>query len=82
MALPKAADARKLSDDELQAEILQAKQKLFELRLQQTVGQLEKPHEFRHTKRWIAQLLTVQTEREKGIRVNSNNSTETTGVSN
>jgi large subunit ribosomal protein L29 len=76
MALTKAEDARKLSDDELQAEILQAKQELFQLRLQQTVGKLEKPHEFRHTKRWIAQLLTVQTERAKSIRVNSQKTTQ------
>lgn len=76
MALPKAEEARKLSDDDLQSEVLKAKQKLFKLRLQQTVGKLESPHEFRHTKRWIAQLLTVQTEREKGIKVNSTQTKE------
>ena len=77
MAFPKVADARKLSDEELTAEILQSKQKLFQLRLQQTTGRLENPHEFKHTKRWIAQLLTVQTEREKGIEVNSSTTTQT-----
>lgn len=65
MAFRKIAEARNLSDEELAAEILSAKQKLFQLRLQQSTGRLEKPHEFRHTKRWIAQLLTVQTERNK-----------------
>jgi large subunit ribosomal protein L29 len=65
MAFRKIAEARNLSDEELAAEILSAKQKLFQLRLQQSTGRLEKPHEFRHTKRWIAQLLTVQTERKK-----------------
>jgi large subunit ribosomal protein L29 len=64
MALPKVADARKLNDEELTAEIVTAKKKLFQLRLQQTTGRLEKPHEFKHTKHWIAQLLTVQTERQ------------------
>jgi large subunit ribosomal protein L29 len=63
MAFRKIAEARNLSDEELGAEIVSAKQKLFQLRLEQTTGRLEKPHEFRHTKRWIAQLLTVQTER-------------------
>ena len=63
MAFKKIAEARNLSDEELAAEIVSAKQKLFQLRLEQTTGRLEKPHEFRHTKRWIAQLLTVQTER-------------------
>ncbi|MGI0481381.1 50S ribosomal protein L29 [Geminocystis sp. CENA526] len=65
MALPKVADARKLNDEELAAEIVSAKQKLFQLRLQQTTGQLKKPHEFKHTKHWVAQLLTVQGERAR-----------------
>ena len=65
MAYKKIAEARNLSDEELSAEIVTAKQKLFNLRLEQSTGRLEKPHEFRHTKRWIAQLLTVQTERSK-----------------
>ena len=65
MAFRKIAEARNLSEEELAAEIISAKQKLFQLRLEQTTGRLEKPHEFRHTKRWIAQLMTVQTERQK-----------------
>ena len=65
MAYKKIAEARNLSDEELSAEIVTAKQKLFQLRLEQSTGRLEKPHEFKHTKRWIAQLLTVQTERSK-----------------
>ena len=63
MAFRKIAEARNLNDEDLAAEIISAKQKLFKLRLEQTTGRLEKPHEFRHTKCWIAQLLTVQTER-------------------
>jgi large subunit ribosomal protein L29 len=65
MALPKVADARKLNDKELAAEIVTAKKKLFQLRLLQTTGRLEKPHEFKHTKHWISQLFTVQGERER-----------------
>lgn len=76
MPLPKAESARKFSDEEIQTELKEAKQKLFQLRLQQTLGKLEKPSEFRHTKRWIAQLLTVQTEREKNVTVNSNHTTQ------
>ena len=64
MALPKVADARKLNDEELTQEIVNAKKKLFQLRLEQTTGRLEKPHLFKHTKHWIAQLLTVQGERQ------------------
>lgn len=76
MPLPKAESARKLSDEEIETEIKEAKQKLFQLRMQKTLDKLEKPHEFKNTKRWIAQLLTVQTERQKGIKVNSNNTTQ------
>ncbi|MBL1208568.1 50S ribosomal protein L29 [Geminocystis sp. GBBB08] len=65
MALTKVAEARKLNDEELAAEIVTAKQKLFQLRLQKTTGRLEKPHQFKHTKHWIAQLLTVQGERAR-----------------
>jgi len=64
MPLPKIADARQLSDQELGTAILAAKRKLFELRLQQATRRLEKTHEFKHTRHWIAQLLTVERERE------------------
>jgi large subunit ribosomal protein L29 len=67
MPLPKIADVRKLSDEDLAAEILAGKRKLFELRLQQATRRLEKPHEFRHTRHRVAQLLTVERERQLGI---------------
>jgi large subunit ribosomal protein L29 len=61
------ADIRKLSDEEVSTEILAAKRKLFELRLQQATRRLEKPHEFRHTRHRLAQLMTVERERQLGI---------------
>lgn len=64
MALPNVADARKLSDEELSTEITTAKQKLFELRMQRATRRLEKTHEFKHMRHWIAQLLTVERERQ------------------
>jgi len=64
MPLPKIADARRLSDDELVAEIAAAKRKLFELRFQRATQNLEKTHEFKHARHWIAQLLTVERERQ------------------
>lgn len=66
MALPKIEEARKLSDSELAEEIVAAKKKLFTLRLQQATRRLEKPHEFKHTKHRLAQLLTVERERQLG----------------
>jgi large subunit ribosomal protein L29 len=67
MPLSKIADARKLSDEEISTEILAAKRKLFELRLQQATRRLEKPHEFRHTRHRLAQLMTVERERQLNI---------------
>ncbi len=64
MALPKIEDARKLSDEELAEEILAVKRELFQLRLEQATRRLEKPHLFKHTKHRLAQLLTVERERE------------------
>ncbi len=64
MTFPKATDARELSDEELSAEIIATKRKLFELRLQQATRRLEKPHEFKHQRHRLAQLLTVERERE------------------
>ncbi|KFF41678.1 MAG: LSU ribosomal protein L29P [Candidatus Atelocyanobacterium thalassa isolate SIO64986] len=66
MSLPKIVEARSLSDQDLAKEILAAKKKLFELRFQQATRQLEKTHEFKHTRHRIAQLLTVEQERQLG----------------
>lgn len=64
MAFPKIEEARQLNDEELSDEILAAKRELFNLRLQQATRQLEKTHEFKHLRHRIAQLLTVERERE------------------
>jgi large subunit ribosomal protein L29 len=64
MPLPKIQDARNLSDQELSDAILAAKRELFQLRLQQATRRLEKPHQFKHTRHRIAQLMTVVRERE------------------
>jgi large subunit ribosomal protein L29 len=67
MPLPKIEDVRKLSDEELAAEVLNLKKQLFQLRLEQATNRLEKPHLFKHTKHRLSQLLTVERERELGI---------------
>ncbi|AKV66158.1 50S ribosomal protein L29 [Microcystis aeruginosa PCC 9432] len=64
MALPKIAEVRKMSDDDIADAILDAKKKLFELRLQQATRRLEKTHEFKHTRHRLGQLLTVERERQ------------------
>jgi len=59
MPLPKIDDARTLSDQELADGILAAKRELFQLRLQQATRRLEKPHQFKHLKHRISQMMTV-----------------------
>ncbi|CCH66361.1 LSU ribosomal protein L29p (L35e) [Richelia intracellularis HH01] len=63
MSLPKISEARQLSDIQLSEEIVTIKRKLFQLRLQKATRQLEKPHEFKHFRHRLAQLLTVEVER-------------------
>ncbi len=64
MAFPKIADARALKGEELSEAIIAAKKKLFDLRFQQATRRLETPHEFKHTRHRLAQLLTVEGERK------------------
>ena len=64
MALPKIEDARKLDDQALADEIVAVKKQLFELRLQQATGRLEKTHEFKHARHRLAQLMTVERQRQ------------------
>lgn len=64
MPLPKIEDARNLSDQELDAAILAAKRELFELRMQQATRRLEKPHQFKHVRHRVAQMMTVVHERK------------------
>ncbi|BAZ81779.1 MAG: 50S ribosomal protein L29 [Sphaerospermopsis kisseleviana] len=65
MALPKISEARELSDEKLAEEIVAVKKQLFQLRLQKATRQLEKPHQFRHARHRLAQLLTVEGERKR-----------------
>jgi large subunit ribosomal protein L29 len=64
MPLPKVSDVRKLSDQELSDEILAVKRQLFDLRFQQGTRRLEKPHLIKHARHRLAQLLTVERERQ------------------
>jgi len=65
MALSKAADLRKLSDEEVTAEIAKIKRDLFDLRFKKATRQMESGfHEFRHTRRRLAQLMTIERERQ------------------
>ena len=71
MALPKISDVRNLSDAELAEAILKQKKYLFELRFKQATRQPVKPHEFRHAKHRLSQLMTVERERQLNSQLNA-----------
>jgi large subunit ribosomal protein L29 len=53
-------ELKQLDNESLKSEIVAAKKQLFELRLQKATRQAFKPHSFKHLKRKIAQLLTIE----------------------
>lgn len=64
MPLPKMSEIRDLSEQELEAQIIATKRELFDLRFQKGTRQLDKSHRFKHTRHRLAQLLTLERERQ------------------
>ncbi len=64
MPLPKINEVRDLSDQELEEQIVATKRQLFELRFQKGTRQLEKSHQFKHVRHRLAQLMTIERERQ------------------
>ncbi|MFK8183552.1 MAG: 50S ribosomal protein L29 [Phormidesmis sp.] len=80
MALSKAADLRELSDEDLTTEIAKVKRDLFDLRFKKATRQMETGfHEFKHTRRKLAQLMTI--ERERQLAAKAGKSTTVTAES-
>jgi large subunit ribosomal protein L29 len=52
----------------LNTEVLNTKKQLFDLRLKKATRQSFKPHLFKHNKRKIAQLLTVESQKKQLIK--------------
>jgi len=59
----KAAEIRNLTDEEVQSKLRDAQQELFNLRVQQSSGQLEKPTRIREVRKDIARVQTIISER-------------------
>lgn len=64
MPLPKVEEIRELSDQEISDQIIATKKELFQLRFQKATRRLEKPHQFRHLRHRLAQLMTIERERQ------------------
>lgn len=63
--MAKIKDLRSLSVDELEAKLLEAKKEQFNLRVQQSTGQLQNTAGIRKVRRDIAKINTLLIERKK-----------------
>ena len=59
-------ELRVLSNEELVAKIKESKKELFDLRLKQSTGSLEKPSKIRELRKNVARMQTILKERENG----------------
>lgn len=64
MPLPKIGNIRDLSDRELDDQIVAIKRELFQLRFQTATRQTVQPHQFKHARHRLAQLMTIEQERK------------------
>ena len=62
--MTRPSELRDLTDDELDDRLVERRQELFNLRFQSVTGSLENTSRLKLTKREIARILTVRTERE------------------
>lgn len=61
----KASKMHDMTTDELLREVGDLRRSLFNLRLQQATGQLEKPHKLGETRRDLARAQTILRQREQ-----------------
>ena len=59
-------ELRALSSEELVNKIKESKKELFDLRLKQSTGSLEKPSKIHELRKNIARMKTILAERENG----------------
>ena len=62
--MEKINNLRKLSNEELEKRIIKTKEELFEKRMQQANGTLEKPVQLRQLRRDVARMKTILKERQ------------------
>ena len=60
----KIEEIRKLTVEELNEKIIESKKELFDLRLKQAVGSLEKPSQIKELRKSVARMKTIQREKE------------------
>jgi large subunit ribosomal protein L29 len=65
----KAQDLRDMTIEELEEQLAERRQELFNLRFQAATGAVENTARLKHAKREIARILTVRHEREAGLEI-------------
>jgi large subunit ribosomal protein L29 len=63
--MTKASELREMSDEQVQLTLKEAVENLFRMRIQQQTERLDAPSELRKTRRLVARLKTIQTERAR-----------------
>ena len=58
------ADLRELSVEDLEARAKELEDQLFRMRIQQSLGQLDAPLKLRHTRRDLARIKTIVTQKK------------------
>jgi large subunit ribosomal protein L29 len=71
MPLPKVDEIKDLSDQELSDQITVVKKELFQLRFQKATRQMDKPHQFKHKRHRLAQLMTIERQRQLAASASS-----------
>jgi len=59
----KAQELREMTDEDLKQTLAETSKRLFELRVQAQAERLDAPSEIRRSRRLIARIKTIQTER-------------------
>lgn len=62
----KTSEIRKMTADEINSKIAEIKNELFELRMKQATGSLDKPHKINTLRKDVARLKTVLSEKNDG----------------
>ncbi len=62
----KTSEIRKMSVEDINKKIVEVKNELFELRMKQATGSLEKPHMINKLRKDVARMKTVLTEMKNG----------------
>jgi large subunit ribosomal protein L29 len=66
--MAKIDDLKTRTDDQLQQQLAELKREQFNLRFQAATNQLEKPSRVREVRRTIAQIRTLQGQRERAAK--------------